>query len=267
MTTNANSQQADIELMNQWPRLSEVFASYFHQDWREDYPTAAQGIQQFCREATTTHIQQVAIEIAALIQQNAVTEQTIWQLGGNLQPEQHDESSLQWFTATLQQLEAELKQRLPQLLDFSTQPCSMRLVYTLAHKLIRHPEYIAKAQRLTLDNSRPHMGLKGSYGLYGSDEWWQAIYQQRMPLRFVAGTISRTYYAGMDSDRRHNSYELTLADGTSHHESFLADDAADLAHFTVGKRVYAVYALDELKQSHGSTPYSLMPVEIALAVD
>ena len=40
----------------------------------------------------------------------------------------------------------------------------MKPVYTLAEALIKDPARVAKAQSLTLDSSRPHMGLKGSHG-------------------------------------------------------------------------------------------------------
>ncbi|MGK5064798.1 hypothetical protein [Janthinobacterium sp. LB3P112] len=41
----------------------------------------------------------------------------------------------------------------------------MKRIYTLAEALAKDPARIAKTQSLTLDSSRPHMGLKGSHGL------------------------------------------------------------------------------------------------------
>ena len=48
----------------------------------------------------------------------------------------------------------------------------MRTVYDLEIKLQSDPEQVRDAQALTLDGSRPLMGLAGTYGLFGSAEWW-----------------------------------------------------------------------------------------------
>jgi len=44
----------------------------------------------------------------------------------------------------------------------------MKLVYCLFDELKARPEQIALTQALTLDQSKPMMGLKGSHGLFGS---------------------------------------------------------------------------------------------------
>ncbi|MGK5007668.1 hypothetical protein [Janthinobacterium sp. LB2P70] len=46
----------------------------------------------------------------------------------------------------------------------------MKPVYTLAKALAQDPARIVKMQFLTLDITRPYMGLKGSHGLFASDE-------------------------------------------------------------------------------------------------
>lgn len=46
----------------------------------------------------------------------------------------------------------------------------MRLVYQLAEELRRDPEQVFLVQSLTLDKNRPLLGLKGSFGLFGSKE-------------------------------------------------------------------------------------------------
>ena len=152
------------------------------------------------------------------------------------------------------------------LLDIESQKHSMKLIYSLAEDLKSDPEYVQRVQTLTLDNSRPLLGLKGTHGLFGSDQWWDAIFSHRMKLKFVSGVITETYYAGMDSDRRHNSYELVLDDGSTHHESFYANDEAEKTLYELGKAILAVYALDELK-NQGRDMYSRTPIEIAISND
>ena len=151
------------------------------------------------------------------------------------------------------------------LLNLKNQNCSMKLVYRLSKSLKDDPEHVKRAQDLTLDETRPLMGLKGTHGLFGSDEWWNSIYSKKMKLKFVSVLITRTYYAGMDSDRRHNSYELALDNGSLHQESFYANNSKDIGLYEVGKKVLIVYALDELKKQSGKRKYSETPIEIAIS--
>ena len=48
----------------------------------------------------------------------------------------------------------------------------MKLVYLLSEELKADPEYVSLTQALTLDKSKPYVGLNGTYGLFGSQEWW-----------------------------------------------------------------------------------------------
>lgn len=57
----------------------------------------------------------------------------------------------------------------------------------------RAAEQVVLARELTLDNSRPMLGLKGTYGLFGSSAWWANIEKRKIPLLFVSGTICRVY--------------------------------------------------------------------------
>ena len=47
----------------------------------------------------------------------------------------------------------------------------MKTVYDLATELYADPEQVEAAQALTLNVSKPHMGLKGTHGLFGSADW------------------------------------------------------------------------------------------------
>ncbi len=71
----------------------------------------------------------------------------------------------------------------------------------------------------------------------------------------------------MDSDRRHNSYELALDNGSLHQGSFYANNNKDIGLYEVGKKVVIVYALDELKKQSGKRKHSEIPIEIAISND
>lgn len=143
----------------------------------------------------------------------------------------------------------------------------MKIVYTLAEALKADPERVALAQALTLDKSRPLMGLKGSLGLYGSPQWWESIEQGRMPLMRVSGIIRSTYVAGQD-ETEDNAVELVLADGSVHLAGMYVNDAADKVLYRVGSRVDIVYGRDELKRPArgGGVNYSTFPLEVAVSL-
>lgn len=151
------------------------------------------------------------------------------------------------------------------MLEIQNEKNPMVLIYNLKKDLENDPEHLELAQKLTLDKSRPLMGLKGTHGLFGSDEWWDSIYNKKMKLQFVSGVITSTFNAGQDSDRRHNSYELTLDNGSLHQESFYANNKKDKILYSIGKMVSIAYALDELKRQDRKNKYSRTPIEIAIS--
>ncbi|WP_338681388.1 hypothetical protein OPV09_09480 [Janthinobacterium sp. TB1-E2] len=133
----------------------------------------------------------------------------------------------------------------------SSHSCAlMKPVYTLAEALAQDPARIAKTRSLTLDSSRPRMGLKGSQGLFASDEWWESIKAGRIQTQTVTGRIERMYFAGQDSRRgdQVNSFTLRLADGSTFDESIYTHRKQDTKLFVPGAMVTMVYALDELKE-------------------
>lgn len=56
------------------------------------------------------------------------------------------------------------------ILQLRDSPVAMKFVYLLSTELKSDPEYVMLVQRLTLDQSKPFMGLKGTHGLFGSKE-------------------------------------------------------------------------------------------------
>lgn len=145
----------------------------------------------------------------------------------------------------------------------------MKPVYTLAEALAKDPSRVAKTQALTRDSSRPHMGLKGSHGLFASEAWWESIEARRLQTQIVTGSIERTYFAGQDSRRgdQVNSFTLRLADGSTVDESIYTNHKQDTRLFVPGAMVTMVYVLDELKAQpavDGGVNYARTVLEVAV---
>jgi hypothetical protein len=146
----------------------------------------------------------------------------------------------------------------------------MRRVYQLSEELKNDSEQIASAQALTMDRSKPTMGLKGRYGLFGSQDWWTFIAQRKIPLLFVSGIICRTYAAGQDASEEANTVQLLLESGSVRDVGIYVNDKADISLFQVGCRVELVYALDELKKqpaSDGGINCSKIALEMAVSLN
>jgi hypothetical protein len=149
----------------------------------------------------------------------------------------------------------------------STSP-EMKLVYTLPEKLKADPERVELAHKLTKDKSRPSMGLKGRYGLFATEEWWQNIQCEKIKLYRCAGVIVRVYVAGQDHTEI-NTIDLQDENGAIHMEGIFVNDPADLVHFKVGRRAEIVRALDELKDQpadDGGVNYAEITLEMAVSI-
>src|SRR5262249_45011523 len=105
----------------------------------------------------------------------------------------------------------------------------MMLVYELSRELRDDPERIALVQALTLNPQRPRMGLKGTHGLFGSEEWWSNIHTGRMRTKTVRGTIEELYFAGQDArwGDEVNSFRLRTEGGSLFDESIRAQSKED----------------------------------------
>ncbi len=147
----------------------------------------------------------------------------------------------------------------------------MKVVYTLREELKKKPEYVAQVQAMTLNCEKPLLGLKGTHGLFGSDEWWESISSGRTPIRVVSGQITELFFAGQDSrwGNQVNSFSLTLDGGAIVEESIYTSQKLDRRLFVVGATVCIAYALDELKKQpagDGSTNYSESVLEMAISI-
>jgi hypothetical protein len=143
----------------------------------------------------------------------------------------------------------------------------MKLVYQLSEELRHDSEQVAMAQALTQDESRP-FGLKGSHGLFGSDEWWDNIKKGILPMRYISGVIDRLFVSGQEQGAQVNTFDLRLSDGSLHTESIFANNQDDYQLFKLGSRVSIVYVLDELKMQPapvGGVNYSEIVLEMAVS--
>ena len=154
------------------------------------------------------------------------------------------------------------------LLKLDDSPVPMKLVYLLSDELKNDPNRVKMAQELTLDPARPLMGLKGSHGLFASDEWWENVYAEKIPLSFIKGVIESAYIAGQDEEGINNTVDVKLEDGSTVAVGIYTNDVADVSLFKPGCLVYVVYAFDELKRQparDGGVNYSKVAVEMAVS--
>lgn len=145
----------------------------------------------------------------------------------------------------------------------------MRQVFALQEELKVNPERIALTQALTLNASKPHMGLKGTHGLFGSPDWWESIREKKMPLLFISGVIERAYVAGQDKQGMNNTVDLIQQDGTVRSVGIYVNNLNDAQLFRPGYKAEIVYALDELKHqpaSDGGVNYSKVALEMTVSL-
>lgn len=144
----------------------------------------------------------------------------------------------------------------------------IKKVYQLFEELAHDPEQVADAQALTLDQSRPHVGLKGSLGLFGSSEWWANIEAGTTPLKRLSGVVKRVYVAGQDRSDAPNAFDLSSSDGTVRMEGIYVNSPEDVALYQVGRKVDIVYVLDELKMPSpdGGKNYLEIVLEVSISL-
>ncbi|NHZ44946.1 hypothetical protein [Massilia aquatica] len=69
----------------------------------------------------------------------------------------------------------------------------MKVVYRLADQLRVYPQRVISAQNVALNTSPNFGGLKGTLGLFGSDECWDNIQQGKFAMLTLSGVIERAY--------------------------------------------------------------------------
>lgn len=120
----------------------------------------------------------------------------------------------------------------------------MQLVYSLKNELASDSGQVATAQALTLDLSRP-FGLKGTFGLFGSDEWWQSIEAGRLQKTELEGVITLLGRVGMHNESP--VFNAHLDNGDHYTYDTVADTKKGVKKYIVGKRIKIVLVRDPLK--------------------
>ena len=146
----------------------------------------------------------------------------------------------------------------------------MKIVYELSKEVMENPQSVTDTHALTLDESRPQLGLSGSHGLYATDEWWDNIYQGDTETLYVSGVIIDAYVAGQEHSDCNNEIDLQTADGSVRPVGIYVNNPADAALFRVGCRVDVIYALDELKEQpskDGGINYLMIVLEMAVSLE
>ncbi|MBR7959742.1 hypothetical protein [Burkholderia latens] len=146
----------------------------------------------------------------------------------------------------------------------------MKCVFRLEDRLREDPMQVQLAQALTLNAAKPRMGLRGTYGLFGSTEWWTSIQEGRMPLLYQIGVIRRAFVAGQDKNVPNNTIDIQLDDGSLCTSGIYVNNKIDAELFKPGRRVGIVYALDELKQQpamDGGLNQSKIALEMAVSIE
>jgi hypothetical protein len=143
----------------------------------------------------------------------------------------------------------------------------MLTVYSLRQELERDPETVKLAQALSLNALRPEMGLSARLGLYGSDEWWRNVESGVIPRAHYSGLITGTFYAGMDSDRRPNSFRMKTDDGREYSYGIIPENSSYKGLYRVGHRAEITTIFEELKRrnSDGTPEVMESPLEIRLS--
>lgn len=122
----------------------------------------------------------------------------------------------------------------------------MRLVYSVLKEIELKPEEVRAAQKLTLNKNRA-LGLNGSYGLYGSDEWINNLKAEIIPRIKIEGVIESVYKVGMYESDEVNSVEIVTSKGGLIHKGIYVNYKKDIPFFKVGKRIEMIFFMEDLK--------------------
>jgi hypothetical protein len=155
------------------------------------------------------------------------------------------------------------------ILNIEQSPVPMKLVFELSEELMGNPNRISITQALTLNASKPRLGLRGVHGLFGSEVWWSNIRNGIIPLARVSGVITRAFFAGQGEEGPNNMIDLKMENSNVETVGIYVNREEDISLFKPGARVEVVYALDELKvqpAQDGGVNYSRVALEMAVSV-
>lgn len=136
--------------------------------------------------------------------------------------------------------------------------------FTKVYDLREDHELIMAVQRATLTTQ--DAGLVPEHGLFGSEEWWRAIGDGRIPVHEVKGVIASIYLSG------HNDYpEFEIDDGrgrtswtrmTSGGEPGRPERSRKEALYEAGRSVRLRYVEQQFRRALPGIPVSRRVIEI-----
>ena len=121
----------------------------------------------------------------------------------------------------------------------------MKKIYDLKTALADDPSRVVDAQKLTLDKTCPHMGLAGSYGLFGSPDWWDNLNTGTIPIVIYEGLIESLQFEGMNNEGR--SFTLAQTDAEPYTYSCVANQKNDLRLYEIGRKMRVTVFFEKKK--------------------
>lgn len=114
-------------------------------------------------------------------------------------------------------------------------------IYDLRQDLHR----VSAIQEATLKTD--HYGIEPTYGLFGSEQWWQHVEDSTLPLHTMRGKITRVYMASMND---WPEFELRCEEGSLNRFERLVSPAGQFLddEYVVGRRVEVDYVLQEFRR-------------------
>ena len=118
-------------------------------------------------------------------------------------------------------------------------------VFSLEQKLRDDPSVVDLTQKLTLNKDKPHMGLKGNLGLYGSPEWWSNIRSGVIPQIIYEGVIHDIHSSGMHNESK--SFTVSLSGGDCYTYTCVANHKKDLTLYKAGAAIKVTAFQEQMK--------------------
>ena len=143
----------------------------------------------------------------------------------------------------------------------------MITVFDLKKDLDKNPDRVSLTQSLTLNRDKPQTGLRGSHGLFGSEEWWSNIESGSIKKLHLSGIIKEAYFVGQGETGKNNMIDLITNTGELESVGIYLNNPSDVSLFKYGHEAEIDYALDELKQKNpdGSPKYSRVTLNMRVS--
>lgn len=133
--------------------------------------------------------------------------------------------------------------------------------FVVVYSLAKNAEHIRKVQQATL-NTKDY-GLVPEHGLFGSDEWWEAIRTGQLPRTRIEGVISRVCMGSM------NDWPSFEIEGNARKTIWTrqVNQGEDDRLFIVGKRVCLEYVIQHAKKDLCNFGTTAQEIVLRIAIE